>query len=58
MKISFFKIFIVFGILSTWATQALSDGKITLEEAVDLIKQLAAALSLPLDFDVSKLLEK
>lgn len=58
MKISFLKIFTVFGILSAWATQALADGKVTLEEALDLIQQLAAALSLPLDFDVSKMLEK
>lgn len=58
MSISIWKIFTIFGILSTWSQQALADGKITAVEALDLITQLAAALSLPLEFDVSELLDK
>ncbi|MDP2365731.1 MAG: hypothetical protein Q8M94_18430 [Ignavibacteria bacterium] len=58
MKISIWKIFAIFGIISAWSQAALADGKITLEEALSLIAQLAAALALPLEFDISKLLEK
>jgi len=57
MKISIWKIFAIFSIISSWAQGALSDGKITLEEALDLIAQLATALGLPLEYDVSKILQ-
>lgn len=56
MKISIWKIFTIFGIVSAWSQAALADGKITLDEALDLIAQLAAALDLPLEYDVNKIL--
>ncbi|MBA7473397.1 hypothetical protein ES707_08736 [subsurface metagenome] len=57
MKVSIWKIFTIFGIISAWSQAALADGKITLEEALGLITQLAAALNLPLEFDASNILE-
>lgn len=57
MKVSIWKIFTIFSIISAWSQAALADGKITLKEALDLIAQLAAALDLPLEYDVSKILE-
>ncbi|MBA7670746.1 hypothetical protein ES703_78893 [subsurface metagenome] len=55
MKVSIWKIFTIFNIISAWSQAALADGKITLEEALDLVTQLAAALGLPLEYDVSKI---
>lgn len=52
MPISIFKIFMVFGIVSTWAAKALEDGKITLDEAADLGEQLGAALGIPTSIKV------
>lgn len=47
--ISFFKIFMIFGIVSAWAKQALEDGKITLVEAADLGTELGELLGIPVD---------
>lgn len=44
MQFSIFKIFQIFGIVSNWAVKALADGKVTLEEAVDLVKALCGIL--------------
>jgi len=44
MSFGIFQIFQIFGIVSTWATKALADGKVTLAEAVDLVTQLCAIL--------------
>jgi len=52
MNISMFKIFQIFGIVSAWAAQALSDGKITLEEAVDLAMKLAVLLGVKIEVEV------
>ena len=52
MPISIFKIFMVFGIVSSWAARALQDGKITLVEAADLAMQLGAALGIPTELAV------
>lgn len=57
MKISFWKVLTIFSIVSNWAAQALADKKVTLAEALDLIAQLAVALGVPLEFDVSKIKE-
>ena len=46
MGISLFKIFALFGIISAWAETALSDGKVTLVEAVDLVSQLCGVLGI------------
>ena len=52
MPISIFKIFMVFGIVSSWAAKALQDGKISLVEAADLAMQLGAALGIPTELTV------
>lgn len=58
MDFSIFKIFQIFGIVSTWANKALADGKITLNEAVDLAMQIAAILGVTIEIDVpSEMLE-
>lgn len=52
MAIPIFKIFMVFGIVSSWAAQALADGKISITEAADLGLKLGAALGVPTSIDV------
>ena len=52
MNFSIFKLFQIFGIVSSWAAKALSDGKITLEEAVQLAMQLADLLGVKIEFEV------
>lgn len=44
MKFGIFTIFSVFGIVSNWATKALEDGKVTLDEALDLVTQLCECI--------------
>jgi len=44
---SIFKIFQIFGIVSTWATKAFADGKVTLPEAAELAFDLCAILGIP-----------
>lgn len=53
MKISFWKILTIFNIVSNWAAQALADKKITREEAYALVEQLAAALGVPTELDLT-----
>lgn len=57
MNFSIFKIFQIFGIVSTWATVALADGKITLEEAVDLAVKIAEILGVKIEIEVPAALE-
>lgn len=52
MNFSIFKIFQIFGIVSNWATKALADGKITLNEAVDLAMQIAEILGVTIEIEV------
>jgi len=52
MNFSIFKIFQIFGIVSNWAAQALADGKITLEEAVQLAMAIAEILGVQIEVDV------
>ena len=52
MSLSVFRIFQIFGIVSSWATKALADGKITLKEAVDLAAQVAEILGVPTEINV------
>lgn len=42
----------IFNIVASWAAQALADKKVTLEEALDLVHQLAAALGVPTEYDI------
>lgn len=52
MNFSIFKIFQIFGIVSNWASQALADGKITLDEAVDLAMKIAKILGVEIEIEV------
>jgi hypothetical protein len=52
MNFSIFKIFQIFGLVSTWANQALADGKITLDEAVDLAMQIAKILGVAIEIEL------
>jgi len=54
VKISFWKIMTIFSIVSNWSSQALADKKVTLEEALDLVQQLATALGVPTEYDIKK----
>ena len=49
MKISFFKIFAVLGIINNWLMVAMADGKVTVREGLELIEQLCSMLDI--DFD-------
>jgi len=51
MVISIFKIFSIFGAVSSWADRALEDGKITLQETVDLAESISKILGIPLEVD-------
>lgn len=52
MNVSILKIFQIFGIVSAWASQALADGKITLDEAVELAMKLADLLSVKTEIKI------
>lgn len=41
------------GILSSWFTAAMRDGKITSREAVELVEQMASMLGFDLEWDFS-----
>jgi hypothetical protein len=48
----FLKIFSIVGLIGAWSSQALTDGKVTAEEALSLGLQLAAVLGLPTEIVV------
>ena len=50
----FFKALRVMGIVTDWAAKALVDGKVTLNEAVDLAERVAEALGVPTDIQLPK----
>jgi len=52
MDIPIFKIFTIFGLVSSWAAKALADGKVTLTEAVELATILAGVLGVTLAINV------
>ena len=52
---SIWKVFTIFGIVSTWAAKALDDNVITLKEAAELATDLAPVLGVSVDLDVSTL---
>lgn len=56
MKIPFLMIFTFFGIISAWASKALEDGKVTAQEAFELVISLAKVLDVTLEFDASEFL--
>lgn len=49
---SIFNIFKIFGIVSTWATKAIADGKVTMEEAVELATVLADILDVRIEINI------
>ena len=55
---NFFKMLALIGLISSWMKKALEDGKITLEEALNLIVLIAKELNLSLAFAVSDVLGK
>ncbi|MBA7610082.1 hypothetical protein ES703_17287 [subsurface metagenome] len=52
MKIPIFMIFKFVMVVATWATKALEDGKITAEEGLELVAELAAIIGVPLELSV------
>ncbi|GAG97834.1 unnamed protein product [marine sediment metagenome] len=54
MKIPIFMIFQFFGVISSWASKALQDGKVTALEGFELLVSLAMVLGIPLDFEVKE----
>lgn len=57
MKIPIWKILSIFSIVANWSAQALADKKVTLEEGLDLIHQLAAALGVETEYDIKDYLK-
>lgn len=53
MSISIWRIFTFISIICSWAAKATEDGKVTLDEGVDLLKQLCEVLGVRTEFDVS-----
>lgn len=51
MGIKAFTTLQILGIVATWSGQALSDGRITIKEAVGLAGCLAEVLNIPVDID-------
>ena len=52
MNLSIFKIFQIFGAVSTWSTQALADGKISITEAVGLAVIIAGILGVQTEIEI------
>ncbi len=52
MDISILKMSAIFGIVSSWADKALSDGKVTLLESTALVTDLAEVIGIPTDIQV------
>lgn len=42
----------IFSIVSNWSVQALADKKVTLDEAMDLVKQLCNVLGVKTEFNL------
>ena len=52
MEISMLMIFTIFGVVSSWAKNALADGKVTLIEAVALVAELAGILGIKTELEI------
>jgi len=52
MDFSIFKVFRIFGAVSTWSAQALADGKISIAEAVSLAVIIAGILGIQTEIEV------
>ncbi len=53
MAIKSFMTLQILGIVAAWSGQALSDGRITIKEAVELAGRLAEVLDVPVDIERS-----
>ena len=51
-RISFWTIFVLFGIVSRWAEKALEDNVITLTEAAQLAEDLGPVLGVPVQLEL------
>ena len=49
---SIFKVFAILGVVSAWANKALEDGKISVQEGIGLVVDMAPVLGIPLEWDV------
>ncbi len=49
-----FKVIRIMGIVTDWTSKALEDGKITIQEAVDLAVRIAEVLNIPTDIQLPK----
>lgn len=48
----FIKAMQIMTIVSAWSAQALEDGRVTADEAYDLLKQVLGVLEIPMSFKV------
>lgn len=58
MSIKSFMTLQILGIVAAWSGQALSDGRITIKEAVELAGRLAEVLDVPVDLEPTTLFEE
>jgi len=58
MKVPIFMIFQFFGIISAWSVKALEDGKVTIQEGLELVLSLTAILGVKPEFDISDYMPK
>ena len=52
MDISILKVFAIFGVVSAWVKKAFADGKISVQEGIELVVELAEAIGIPLEWDI------
>jgi len=54
MKMSYFlKVFKIMSIVSEWSVTALEDGKVTIQESIDLGIELCKVLGVKTDFEIA-----
>ncbi len=52
MNKNWFKIFSVMGVVVSWSSKAVADGKVTIHEALELVEELATILGFDTQWDV------
>ena len=50
----FLKALQIMGLISSWSVTALEDGKVTSDEALELIQGACSILGVPLEIDLTK----
>ena len=58
MGVPIFKIFSLFGLVSSWAEKALEDNKISIQETVILAEEASVILGVPLQVDLAPTRDK